>query len=101
MQGGRGVTGGGQAEVVPQRCSLNEGEGIAKRIECRSLIHDLNAMSVRGDDHEDLIVERFPIAPGSKGNPLVNSAAMSNDARGSGRDLFVGMEPYRKKESYS
>ena len=39
-------------------------EGRAKRIKCRSLIHDLNAVSVRGDDHEDLIVERLPFAPG-------------------------------------
>ena len=134
-------------------------QGRAKRIKCRSLIHDLNAVSVRGDDHEDLIVERLPFAPGSRqhnertqcfaqfgafaardlpacticasysrgammtpteevesllglrdfdfevllgssssrlvvtGNPLVNSAAMCNDARGSGREpnaeLFV------------
>jgi hypothetical protein len=34
-------------------------EGRAKRIKCGSLIHDLNAVSVRGDDHEDLIVERL------------------------------------------
>ena len=136
-------------------------EGRAKRIKCRSLIHDLNAVSVRGDDHEDLIVERLPFAPGSRqhnqgtqcfaqfgafaardlqacsicasysrgammnpveevestlglrdfdfevllgssrsrlvvtGNPLVNSAAMCNDARGSGREpnaeLFVAL----------
>ena len=136
-------------------------QGRAKRIKCRSLIHDLNAVSVRGDDHEDLIVERLPFAPGSRqhneriqhfaqfgafaardlpayticasysrgakmtpteevesslglrdfdfevllgssssrlvvtGNPLVNSAAMCNDARGSGREpnaeLFVAL----------
>ena len=136
-------------------------QGRAKRIKCRSLINDLNAVSVRGDDHEDLIVERLPFAPGSRqhheriqhfaqfgafaardlpacticasysrgammtpteevesllglrdfdfevllgssssrlvvtGNPLVNSAAMCNDARGSGREpnaeLFVAL----------
>ena len=136
-------------------------QGRAKRIKCRSLIYDLNAVSVRGDDHEDLIVERLPFAPGSRrqheriqhfaqfgafaardlpacticasysrgammtpteevesllglrdfdfevllgssrsrlvvtGNPLVNSAAMCNDARGSGREpnaeLFVAL----------
>ena len=41
-------------------------QGRAKRIKCRSLIYDLNAVSVRGDDHEDLIVERLPFAPGSR-----------------------------------
>ena len=41
-------------------------QGRAKRIKCRSLIHDLNAVSVRGDDHEDLMVERLPFAPGSR-----------------------------------
>ena len=136
-------------------------QGRAKRIKCRSLIYDLNAVSVRGDDHEDLLVERLPLAPGSRqhheriqhfaqfgafaardlpacticasysrgamitpteevesllglrdfdfevllgssssrlvvtGNPLVNSAAMCNDARGSGREpnaeLFVAL----------
>ena len=136
-------------------------QGRAKRIKCRSLIYDLNAVSVRGDDHEDLMVERLPFAPGSRkhheriqhfaqfgafaardlpacticasysrgammtpteevesslglrdfdfevllgssssclvvtGNPLVNSAAMCNDARGSGREpnaeLFVAL----------
>ena len=136
-------------------------QGRAKRIKCRSLIYDLNAVSVRGDDHEDLIVEPLPFAPGSRqhheriqhfaqfgafaardlpacticasysrgakmtpteevesslglrdfdfevllgssssclvvtGNPLVNSAAMCNDARGSGREpndeLFVAL----------
>ena len=145
-------------------------QGRAKRIKCRSLIYDLNAVSVRGDDHEDLIVERLPFAPGSRrqheriqhfaqfgafaardlpacticasysrgammtpteevesllglrdfdfevflglsssrlvvtGNPLVNSAAMCNDARGSGREpnaelfvaLFVGMDGSRE-----
>jgi hypothetical protein len=145
-------------------------EGRAKRIKCRSLIYDLNAVSVRGVDHEDLIVERLPFAPGSRqhheriqhfaqfgafaardlpacticasysrgamitpteevesllglrdfdfevllgssrsrlvvtGNPLVNSAAMCNDARGSGREpnaelfvaLFVGMDGSRE-----
>jgi hypothetical protein len=145
-------------------------EGRAKRIKCRSLIHNLNVVSVRGDDHEDLIVERLPFAPGSRqhnqgtqcfaqfgafaardlqacpscasysrgammtpteevesslglrdfdfevlldssssrlvvtGNPLVNSAAMCNDARGSGREpnaelfvaLFAGMDGSRE-----
>ena len=41
-------------------------QGRAKRIKCRSLIYDLNAVSVRGDDHEDLIVECLPFAPGSR-----------------------------------
>ena len=41
-------------------------QGRAKRIKCRSLIYDLNAVSVRGDDHEDLIEERLPFAPGSR-----------------------------------
>ena len=41
-------------------------EGRAKRIKCRSLIHDLNAVSVRGDDHEDLMVECLPSAPESR-----------------------------------
>ena len=41
-------------------------QGRAKRIKCRSLIYDLNAVSVRGDDHEDLLVERLPLAPGSR-----------------------------------
>ena len=41
-------------------------QGRAKRIKCRSLIHDLNAVSVRGDDHEDLMVECLPSAPESR-----------------------------------
>ena len=145
-------------------------QGRAKRIKCRSLINNLNAVSVRGDDHEDLLVERLPLAPGLRqhheriqhfaqfgafaardlpacticasysrgammtptkevesslglrdfdfevllgssrsrlvvtGSPLVNSAAMCNDARGSGREpnaelfvaLFVGMDGSRE-----
>jgi hypothetical protein len=29
-------------------------EGRAKKIKCRSLIHDLNAVSVCGDDHDGM-----------------------------------------------
>ena len=43
-------------------------QGSAKRIKCRSLIHDLNVVSVRGDDNEDLMAEHLPFAPGSRQN---------------------------------
>ena len=134
-------------------------EGRAKRIKCRSLLSDLNAVSIRGDDSNDVRVECLPSALGHDedrddrftqcgafaaidlpactvcasysrgammtpveafesspslrefdfevnlgssssrlvvtGNPLVNSATMCNDARGSGKEpnaeLFVAL----------
>jgi hypothetical protein len=134
-------------------------EGKVKRIKCKSLLCDLNAVSVRADDSKDVTVEYLLSAPGSRehqgsthftqfgafaardlpacaicasysrgatmspteavkssldlrefdfevllsqsdsllitGNPLVNSAAMVNDARGSNREpnaeLFVAL----------
>ena len=142
-------------------------EGSAKRIKCRSLLCDLNAVSIRGDDSDDVRVDLlstlghdedrddrftqcgafaardlpactvcasysrgammtpveafesspslrefdFEVSLGSPSsrlvvtsNPLVNSAAMCNDARGSGREpnaelfvaLFVGMDGSRE-----
>ena len=134
-------------------------EGRAKRIKCRSLLCDLNTVSIRGDDSDDVRVKCLLSAPGHDedrddrftqcgafaardlpacticasysrgammapteevesscglrdfdfevllgssrsrlvvtGNPLVNSAAMCNDARGSGKEpnaeLFVAL----------
>ena len=143
-------------------------EGRAKHIKCRSLLCDLNAVSIRGNDNNDVRVEcllsalghdedrddrftqcgafaardlpactvcasysrgammtpveafesspslrefDFEVHLGSSssrlvvtGNPLVNSAAMCNDARGSGREpnaelfvaLFVGMDGFER-----